>query len=375
MATAPSNSTATFTKIRNKPKPAVQTLGPVRFQGLVDYLRQQISSEVLLPGDRLPSFVELQAQFGTSPGTVNRAMISLEHDGLVVRERRRGVFVADRNARIKQHAIGLAGFDTKTMHSSYWVQLIEGIQSVVHREDMELLLLRPNSTRGIERIDGVLWHGANDREMPGIARLITTVCLMDEVKGFSSVVADDFDGARRATEHLLKLGHRKVACLNYLRAPVNQQRLAGYRSALKAAGIAPQASWIQDMELPGGATLRAAGHLRMQQWLGGNWQKTGCTALLCQNDTVATGVIQALHEAGLRVPRHVSVVGYDGTEEGEQSTPRLTSVHIPLREIGMRAAELLFRQIHQERINAGVLTLPATLQVRDSTAPPPQIEI
>lgn len=72
-------------KTRNKPEPVAQTLGTVRFQGLVEHLRQQISSGVLLTGDRLPSFVELQGQFGTSPGTVNRALISLEQEGLVVR--------------------------------------------------------------------------------------------------------------------------------------------------------------------------------------------------------------------------------------------------------------------------------------------------
>jgi DNA-binding LacI/PurR family transcriptional regulator len=346
-------------------------LGPVRFEGLVEILRQQIVRGVLLPGERLPTFTDMQSQFGTTPSTVNRALITLEQEGLIVRERRRGVFVAEQHSRAKQHAIGLTGFDTKVLQSSYWVHLLEGIQEAVHGADMETVLLKPRSTRGLDRIDALLVHGRDEEAMPCIAPLMPRVSLMENWPGCSSVLSDDFEGTRLATQHLLELGHRKIACLHYLNAPVNQQRLAGYRYAMQNAGIAVNDKWIRDLETTDLSSLREIGRHCMVDWLASDWGEQGCTAILCQNDVVAVGVIQALREFGLDVPRDVSVIGYDGTEEGEYCTPHLTSVQIPLQQIGKTAVELLLSHLHQKPDFPISITLPVRLIIRESTAPHP----
>jgi len=112
----------------------------------------------------------------------------------------------------------------------------------------------------------------------------------------------------------------------------------------------------------------------MSAWLrdesANGWQKINCTALLCHNDETTMGALQALREAGLRVPDDVSVVGFDGLEIGEYSHPRLTTVEMPLREIGAAAVAMLLRQIEADEVTEEHQILSTQLRVRESTAAP-----
>src|SRR5690606_19753497 len=122
-----------------------------------------------------------------------------------------------------------------------------------------------------------------------------------------------------------------------------QHRREGYRAALCEAGIEPRHEWERLLWNWGEFVLR--GRRGMKDWFADGFSKTGITALLVQNDRAAIGAIQALQQAGLRVPHDVSVVGFDSTDECELSSPRLTSVHVPLAEIGNAAVEMLMQQI------------------------------
>ena len=106
----------------------------------------------------------------------------------------------------------------------------------------------------------------------------------------------------------------------------------------------------------------------MAEWLDKDWKRSGLTAVLAQNDEVAIGIMDAIRAAGLRVPNDISVIGFDGTEEGAHAKPELTTVAVPLEKIGATAMELLLRQVREEPVEANVITLPSRLQVRASTA-------
>ena len=99
------------------------------------------------------------------------------------------------------------------------------------------------------------------------------------------------------------------------------------------------------------------------------WQALGCTAILAHNDEAAIGVMNALAARGLGVPQDVSVVGFDGTMICDFCTPKLTSVKVPLREIGSRAVKVLLEQIQGGIKTPEKITLPVQLKRGASTRP------
>jgi LacI family transcriptional regulator len=341
---------------------------------IADHLRREIESGVLAPGDRLPTFVELRERFGTTPSTVDRAHAVLEREGLIIRgQGRRGTQVVGRQVAAKRHIIGCLGFEFRLVRNyPYWMHLLAGMQRAADESGFELLMLGQARNIGWERMDGLILHREYSKEfVDSLPRGLPMVSVIVPLEGVSSVVADDFEGARRATQYLLDLGHKRIGALMISESPLPRLRLAGYREALRGAGITPNDQWVCQFN-PGGelGSLRACAKLDMAKWLTGSWRDSGLTAVLAQNDEVAIGIMDAITEAGLRVPEDISVVGFDGTEEGERCTPQLTTIAVPLEQIGATAMELLLRQVGTARDGAGIITLPAQLVMRGSVAKP-----
>jgi len=111
----------------------------------------------------------------------------------------------------------------------------------------------------------------------------------------------------------------------------------------------------------------------MREWLRNDWHDSGCTAILVQNEVAAIGVMQILQEEGIKVPQDVSVMGIDGTELCDLVTPRLTAVALPLEQIGIRAMDVLNRQIAGEDLAAESIMLPVSLLPGESVARPATI--
>ncbi|SHF27951.1 LacI family DNA-binding transcriptional regulator [Streptoalloteichus hindustanus] len=195
------------------------------------------------------------------------------------------------------------------------------------------------------------------------------------------VEIDDEGGAAVAAEHLLGLGHRRIAvlavpfCPDHAEGPadagrgatarhrVSRDRLAGYLRALGAAGLDPTAPAV--WEAPSSA--REAGR-RGGRWLLGLDPRP--TAVLCMSDELALGAVQAARDLGLSVPADVSVVGFDDTHAAAVGDPPLTTVHQPLVEKGRRAGEIALGLLAGAPPGPPV-RLPTHLIVRASTAPPP----
>ncbi|MEV7725193.1 LacI family DNA-binding transcriptional regulator [Streptomyces sp. NPDC087917] len=181
----------------------------------------------------------------------------------------------------------------------------------------------------------------------------------------ATVMFDDHAGAFALAEHLLTLGHRRIA---YVAGPpdlsTSRERLAGHQAALAHC----------DADLPEACAPltvhagfeRSAGYDATRELL-----RRGATftAVAAANDTVATGVAAALREAGLRIPEDVSVAGFDDLPFCVDTAPALTTVRVPLREAGALAAQLVTGR--RPLPPGGITTLPTELMVRGSTAPPP----
>lgn len=94
------------------------------------------------------------------------------------------------------------------------------------------------------------------------------------------------------------------------------------------------------------------------------------TAIVAGNDVIALGVLEAIKDAGLRVPEDFSVVGYNDVDYTRYTTPSLTTVHVPAREMGSEAARLILERLAMPDCAARQIVMPTTLVVRQSTAPP-----
>jgi LacI family transcriptional regulator len=175
-----------------------------------------------------------------------------------------------------------------------------------------------------------------------------------------SVDVDNVAGARGAVEHLLSLGHRRIACITNARLVYTaaQERLAGYTGALTAAGIAI------DNELIAEADFDApSGHVAMAELIG----RTTFDAAFVASDVVALGAIGALREAGLKVPGDVSIVGFDDIPLAAYFDPPLTTVRLPAFELGQAAGRALLERL-ADRANPHRTLLPTELIVRGSTS-------
>jgi DNA-binding LacI/PurR family transcriptional regulator len=349
-----------------------------KYLQLAEALRQQIASGELLPGDQLPSYVQMRQRHGATQNTVDKVFALLEQDGLITRERSRGTFVRFPEAEVVVSS-GIIGISSMGFlvdgNSSYWTEILRGMRDAATRAGRQLLLLDHNAAAGWDKADGVVvcdW-GAGEI-INRLAPRQPAVSILVDVPSMPSVMPDDFSGGRLATEHLLSLGHRRIGVLHGGDRTVMPLRLAGYRQALQAAGVTPEENWQRHLSGPykGTAEFTTAAHRAMERWLtDGGWKKTGCTALFCQNDSVAVGAIEALRAAGLEVPRDVSVVGYDGTDLSRLTNPPLTTIDLPLYDIGAQGVELLLLRLQdQGEVPAEHRMLPVHLIERASTAPP-----
>ena len=354
-----------------------------KYAHFAEQVRRQIEGGELKTGDQLPSFAQMLSRYGVGQSTVERMYALLEQEGLVIREPNRGIFVAVPKRRGKTGAIGLFASPDGFSPHPYFVRLLTSIQRAAHAAHVEIVLLHENSYIGPDKLDGLLLcQGHVDRILQRLPIGFPAVSLVHASKTASSVVADETAGIRAAMEHLLQAGHRRIAYLScgaqsWLNASA-KERLAAYQDSLKEAGIKPLNRWIRPVFVPydRNLTFEEAGHGRIKQWIEEDWRALGCTALLAHNDDVAIGAIDAFQAAGMRVPDDLSVIGFDGTEISEAYRPRLTTVELPLAEIGARGVELLLEQI-AERPNAEPIdrarpieqiVFPTHFRVRDSTA-------
>lgn len=191
---------------------------------------------------------------------------------------------------------------------------------------------------------------------------------MDPSMRLPSVAPDYLYGAAMATRHLLAQGHRDIVHVTHPWRESMRRRLAGFRAALEAGGVAFDPDrHILDLGSPANISLSARDVVEA-------WLKAGNpvpSAFFCVNDLVALGVMQALQARGLNVPADVSVTGFDGLMLGSLSAPPLTSVRSDRQALGRIAVDLLANLIADPTAPLQRISVGVDLLVRRSTAPPP----
>lgn len=218
-----------------------------------------------------------------------------------------------------------------------------------------------------KRVDGLVYmtsHYSEERLQRLRQEKIAVVVFDREYKEFDAILLDNYGGGCLATNHLIALGHRRIACISgpYDSEGRSGDRVRGYKDALCAAGL----SIDDDLILTGDWTYQSgqeAANVLINL-------DDPPTAIFACNDTMAVGVLASLREYGLDVPGSVSVIGFDNIALSSYISPPLTTVATPIVEVGQQLCQLLFNRI------GGLLpsspqhiTIPGDLVIRASTAP------
>lgn len=257
--------------------------------------------------------------------------------------------------------------------------IIRGVESVLQAQRYTVLVANTDSHDDVEisvfesllqrRVDGFILATSRLDDQPVVEEAIAAdvpVVLVNRGAGIGSfplVSGDNASGIDAAVVHLTELGHRYVV---HVAGPSNfsttRARAEAFETAIARAGLRHDTIHATALSIEAG--IHAAEELL---------QSPGDrpTALVAGNDLVALGLIRRLRAAGVHCPEDVSVVGFNDMPFAEDFWPPLTTVHMPLREIGSEAARLLLRGIEAGTQEPATLTLPVALVVRGSTGPAP----
>lgn len=331
--------------------------------------RVTISDVARAAGVSVPTVSKVvNGRYGVAPTTSKRVMDVVTALGYETS------LVAASLRRRRTNVIGILVAEFESFSS----ELLKGISAAARGTGYELLayssLAGPDSgtgweRRSLSRLAGTLIDGAII-VTPTV--LITTtsipVIAIDPhtgPDGPSTIDSDNVGGARVASQHLIDLGHRRIAHIRGRSDLASAQlREAGYRESLEASGIPFDPELVRDGGYQTALTAAAVRELLTRS--------DRPTAVFAANDMSALGVIEVAHELGLRVPEDLSVIGFDDIPEAASSMPPLTTMAQPLRDLGAQALRMLIELLDGHDV-PGHVQLPARLVIRASTAPPPSI--
>ncbi len=306
----------------------------------------------------------INQRYGVAAGTFARVQAVIKELGY------EASLVAQSLRNHRTNVIGILVADIEPFST----ELLKGAADAIRGTGFELVVYSAGGRTGdpqgweqryLTRLSGTLVDGAVlvtpavDLEgLPG-----TPVVAVDPHTGRSplpTVDSDNLHGAQLATEHLLALGHRRIALLTGREDLKSAQlRETGFRRALAAAGVPVDETLIRRGDYDPEVAAESAREL-----LSGTDRPS---AVFAANDISAIATIETAACLGLRVPDDLSVVGFDNIPESALCTPPLTTVQQPIREMGRRAITLLVRLINGETPDETHITLGTDLVVRQST--------
>jgi LacI family transcriptional regulator, repressor for deo operon, udp, cdd, tsx, nupC, and nupG len=324
---------------------------------------------------------DVAAALGMSVATVSRALSQPE---LLREETRERVLAAVQKLGYRPNLLARSLRRGRTHSillvvptlSPFFLEIYAGAEEAARRTKFSVLLGHSDDDADREesyfdqvisgRADGIILATASVPEAyaSGKRALPPLVTVLERLQGHDQPVVrvDHRAGAAEATRHLIELGHRRIAHITGSRRPQSTaHRQAGYREALKAAGIGYSEELVEE-----GDFSMESGQAAMKALLA---LGSPPTAVFAANDEMAFGAMTEARARGYLVPQDLSVVGYDDQKTAAFYNPPLTTVNIPRHELGRRAAHELIERLDGREL-ANEILLPTRLIVRESTAPP-----
>ena len=327
---------------------------------------------------RRPTVRDVAAMAGVSVSTVSRVLHDHPDVGAETRTRvlaavtelhYRPSLVARSMVTNSSLSIGLLIADVT---NPFYPELIKGVDDAASARDHIVIVGNTEHEGGrasalvealLERsVDGLIFGSVrtDDCVVAGlVAEGFPLVLVNRRIPGVEAnlVTVDNELGARMATEHLIRMGHRSVAFIaGESWASNSLDRRAGYMAALRDAGIALSEDWIVESDFStGGGNAAMVRLLSLEE---------RPTAVFCSNDSMALGALEAIATSGLKCPQDVAVVGFDDIPLARSRLVGLTSISFDAYRTGLLAAETLFRHIDGSTAEFRSLILPPTLHVR-----------
>jgi LacI family transcriptional regulator len=322
------------------------------------------------------TITEIAQLSGVSIGTVSRALngrsgVSAKTRAAVMEIVKQTGFVPDvsarRLARGTRQLVGVAPFSQNTPRSPYYAYLVDAIQERLYQRGFVARVLDPSDALVARECSGFIVPGIHldDPRVTSLQRRGIPVAVVGRVEDASGVPWVDLDnssGMSAAVMHLVKLGHERIAHITG--SPIGQTtqaRLEAYSSTLLAANLEFDPQLVMD-----GAFTDLGAYRAVREMLERSFELP-FTAITAASDEMALGAIQAITDLGLQVPRDVSVTGFDDLPLSQLSSPPLTTVRQPIREVGHIAAELLLDQFEGQTPHNVIV--PTELIVRSSSGP------
>jgi LacI family transcriptional regulator len=307
----------------------------------------------------------INGRYGVSAATFARVQAVIEEMGY------EASLVAQSLRNHRTNVIGILVADLEPFST----ELLKGAADAIRHSGFELVVYSAGGQRAdhagwerryLSRLSGTLIDGAV-LVTPTVVDVhygapIVAVDPHTGVSDLPTIDSDNLRGARLATEHLIGLGHRRIAMLAG-RADLQsaQLREAGYREALAAAGIPVDPDIVRAGDYDPDVSAEAV------RWLLAQPQPP--TAVFAANDVSAIATLGVARELGLRIPQDLSVMGFDNIPDSALCTPALTTVEQPIHEMGRLATDMVIKLIRGEPVDRTHITHDTPLVVRQSTGP------
>ncbi|MEK1890579.1 MAG: LacI family DNA-binding transcriptional regulator [Phyllobacterium sp.] len=331
------------------------------------------------------SIVDIARAAGVSKSTVS---LVLQGSPLVNEKTREKVsalindlgYVYNRGAaNLRQSKSKIVGIVVNDLTNSFFAELAVGVDMVVQSAGYVQFLAHSGESVDRQRqviasmrengIAGLILSPARGTEASDVKPLadsgIPVVVVVRNLPGakVSTLLSDNYAGAKSAVRHLVKLGHRRIAFMGgFADTAVSSDRVRGYRDALTEAGIPLNQNFIIHS-----APSRAGGVTAVERMTAFTERPT---AALCFNDAVAFGVCDGLRANNIEPGKGFAVIGFDDVIEAKTAVPALTTVSVDPQGMGQRAAQLLMKQINAGQVDQETLVTSVRLVVRQSCGAP-----
>lgn len=326
---------------------------------------RQIILELALsakPHTRLPSRPQMCQQYLATRTTIDRAINELIEEGYLYSVNGSGTYVADfsvNNTNIKTDVRNVGVIVTSIMHDTC-PSIIKGIEDMMENMDINVVICNTDDNQEKQnsylrrlinsKIDGIIMIPTIDARFEESQELfmllssatIPVVTCHRTIPNldFPFVSNNNFYGGYLATRHLLEHGYKHIAYLSAINYSVSKERYQGYLSALWESGLTPDPQAVQMAHMSTNSIN--IGYGIMDDLLR---KYPSVDGVVCFNDRLARGAIQAIKDHQLRVSDDIGVIGYDNTEACDIMPERLTSIYYNTYGIGQTAAEIIIQKI------------------------------
>ncbi len=328
-----------------------------------------------------PTILDVAERAGVSKSLVSLVMREPER---VSDTSRAAVLAAAEELGYRPNAVARSLVQRRTMvigvvlsdlHNPFFADVADGIEEAAFQSGYRAMLssgfLNPKRERGAIdtmldlRVDGLIMLGSMMKvskiEKVAAALPVTLLGRHTRSKALDSVGADDSAGAQEAVDHLVSLGHSKIAHIHAGTAAGAPRRRSGYEKAMKRHGLSAHIRSVR------GAFTERGGAQAMTEIL-----ESGDvpTAIFAPNDFAALGAMEVIDAGGFDIPGDISLIGYDDLTLSRLPRIALTTIGQPRVDLGREAVHLVLERLDENRDSARHVVVPPSLVVRSTTGPP-----